>query len=372
MEAKNSPVQMFAVNFVFSIFGALLVAQRPQSGFHCNLLFRAISLVLESGQGSGRNPSHQPGIQMRNLLIVVLNLAVLYCAWYAARWAMRTYRSSPRVLSDQDRRDLYSMQTDSVRRELGKRLDEVRQYQDRQRVRYRMRWQALRLASGGDEPPRDFDPAVAEHLTFALSVVGDYDAAREDAGAFADCLYRPASDLPYPRDAIRTCCEFLIRIAEGASHSPHRDLAFIANERDALGIALFSLDYFLDTPASEIPREKQENLAFVKRRYVPGTKATAKPRAGDRVVTRIPGETDRIDQVIGLDHEDRWMVYASSGAPLQIVHNAELNVWEEVAEIAPAVAPLLKFTDEQPAVDVSRPPARAQSTYRGPSAAGNG
>jgi len=302
---------------------------------------------------------------MRNLLIVVLNVSVLYCAWYAARWAVRTYRASPRFLTEEDRRNLYSMQTNSVRRELEKRGEEVRQDEDRQGVRYRMRWQSLGPASGGDRPPRELDPAIAEHVTFALTIVGDYDAAREQAGAFEEALYRPVSDLPYPREAIRKCCEFLIRIADGQLASPHRDRTFIAEERDALGVALFSLDYFIEMPAGEIPRDKQENLAFVKRRYVPGTQPPPKPRAGDRIQTRVPGETDKIEQVIGLGQDDRWMVYASSGAPLQIVHNSEMNMWEEVDEIAPATASWLKLTVEQPALNMNSL-GWGHARYRGP------
>jgi len=294
---------------------------------------------------------------MQGILIVILYVCVIYCAWYAGRWALRTYRSSPHFLKDADRQSLYAMQTSSVRRELEKRVEEVKQDEDRGGVRYRMRWQSLRPASGGERPPRELDPAIAEHVTFALTIVGDFDAAREQAGAFEDALYRPVCDLPYPKEAIRKCCEFLIRIADGEVDSPHPDRELIARERDALGVALFNLDYFVEMPAGEIPRNRQENLSFQKRRYVPGTQPPPKPRVGERILSPRSGQVERIEQVIGLDKENRWTVYDGSGTPVQIVHNAEANAWEQVEEIAPAVMPLLKFTVEQRAVDHQTPPA---------------
>lgn len=76
------------------------------------------------------------------------------------------------------------------------------------------------------------------------------------------CLYRPVSELPYPPAAIRRCCEFLIEIADTETGSSEQDHELLAKEREALGLALFSLDYFLDLPANEIPRRKLENLAY--------------------------------------------------------------------------------------------------------------
>src|SRR4029078_824820 len=137
----------------------------------------------------------------------------------------------------------------------------------------------------------------------ALSVVGDYDAAREEPGAFSDCLYRPVSDLPYPQGAIRRCCEFLIGIADGNPASFNGDHSQLVNERDALGVALFSLDYFLDLPASQIPRKKQENIAM-EHQFIRRVRQPVKPSRG--VLVRRSGSLvkESVSEVIGVNDSD--------------------------------------------------------------------
>lgn len=281
---------------------------------------------------------------MRDLFILVMEALALYGAFYMARWAYRRHTEGPRTLSDEDRRTLATLQSASIKRELSRRGDVSREYHDAQSAAYMRLWRSMRPATMELAPPEKLDPAVDEHINFAMTVVGDYDSAREEAGSFSDCLYRPASDLPYPQAGIRKCCEFLISIAERPEEAVERFQKSIAAERDALGFALFSLDYFLDLPASEIPRHNVQNLAFVKRQFFAGAKAPAKPEAGHLVVSVTSGSSDTIAQVIGLGGEDQWLVLTTSGTPMEVVYNADFDRWEQVQVIAPAAASWLSLS----------------------------
>lgn len=145
--------------------------------------------------------------------------------WFAAmlenlrswlRAVRRAATPGPRHPSDNERRIEATTQRESIRRVLA--ADDLAaplEHEERQQLAYWRLWRLIRPAETGAIPPETLDPSVSEHVDLALTVVGDYDAAREEPGEFADCLYRPVSELPYPQAAIRRCCEFLIRIADG-------------------------------------------------------------------------------------------------------------------------------------------------------------
>jgi hypothetical protein len=235
------------------------------------------------------------------------------------------------------------MHRDSIRRELANRSAAAQVHEDRQEQAYWGLWRLVRSAGVGAIPPQILDASVPDHVTLALSVVADFDEAREEPGEFAECLYRPVSALPYSPAVIRKCCEFLIGIADSPPNyfSGDRDLLVI--ERDALGLALFSLDYFLDLPASEIPRRKLENLEHFKEQYRAGSAAPSKPVEGDVVVRNSLRLTDHVEQVIGVSENDEWMVLTKSGSSMQIVR-AGAGKWNEVQTIAPRAASWLDLT----------------------------
>jgi len=247
-------------------------------------------------------------------------------------------RAGPRY-PDRERRIVAAIHREGIRRELANRTTAALEHEERQQAAYWKLWRLIRPADSTAIPPEVLDPSIPEHVTLAVSVVGDYDAAREEPGEFAECLYRPVSDLPYPPAAIRRCCEFLIVIADTDTASPDKEHDLLVRERDGLGLALFSLDYFLDLPASEIPRRKLENLEYVKQQYLAGSASPAKPRQGDIVIRSGSRETDYVDQVIGVGASDEWMVVTTSGASMQLVRSAEAGKWDEVKVVAPAPAP---------------------------------
>lgn len=249
----------------------------------------------------------------------------------------------PSLPSDKEGLIIAKLKIETIRRQLADASAAARADEERRQHAYWQLWRSIRPSAGQVIPPTVLDPSVPEHVTLALIVVGDYDAAREDPGAYADCLYRPVSDLPYPRNAIRRCCEFLIGIADGDPASFDGDHEQLAKERDALGLALFSLDYFLDLPASEVPRKKLENLAL-EHTYVARSRQTVKPRPGDVVIRTGSGLTESVSEVIGVGDNDQWMIFTSSGASMQVVPSAEPGKWDEVHVVAPAEASWLALT----------------------------
>jgi hypothetical protein len=250
----------------------------------------------------------------------------------------------PHYAPEEERRIIAALQGDSIERRLANRSAEAVERDERQELAYWQLWRMIRPADTGAIPPKTLDPLVPAHVTLALTVVGDYDAAREEPGAFSDCLYRPMSDLPYLPGDIRRCCEFLIGIADAETGSSYPDHELLAKEREALGLALFSLDYFVDRPACEIPRQKLENLGYGRRESAAQTDSPLKPGAGDVVVTHGSGLTEFVSEVIGVGDNDEWMVLTTHGSSMRVVYNAELAQWEEVQVVAPAEASWLTLT----------------------------
>jgi hypothetical protein len=246
---------------------------------------------------------------------------------------------------DLPRRDVDVPDKESPQSDVANRPGVDVEHDERQQLDYWRLWRLIRPGHALGIPPALLDPSVPEHVTLALTVVGDYDAAREQPGAFGACLYRPVSQLPYPSGSIRRCCEFLIGIADGEPGSSAGDRELLAPERDALGVALFSLDYFLDVPASEIPREKLENLAYGHaKQNLTASMPAAKPSAGEVVIRHGSGDTDYVSEVIGVGDNEEWIVLTSSGSSMQVVRSAESGKWDEVNVIAPAEASWLTLT----------------------------
>ncbi len=282
---------------------------------------------------------------MWNPIEALLHSSIVRRVWYAPVWAIRNLRSGPRYLSVGERQLLSGMHGESIRRELESRSASPREYEQVQRRAYAHLWTSKSPLDPDEATPPDvLDRSLPAHVAFALSVVGDYDATRESSAAFADCLYRPVSDLPYPQLEIRRCCEFLIGIADDERASLSGDHSLLVNERDAIGFALFSLDYFLDLPAAEIPRQKLKNLAFARHRFVDRAKSSPTPSPGDAVALSASGLSERVAQVVGVCDNGEWMVVTSSGISMQVTSSDDRGAWKEVTVIAPLAAAWLSLT----------------------------
>jgi len=236
------------------------------------------------------------------------------------REARRSMVSGP---SASERRIVATMHRDSIRRELANRSVAAQVHEDRQEQAYWQLWRLVRSAHVGAIPPQILDASIPDHVTLALSVVADFDEAREEAGSFEESLYRPVSSLPYSPAVIRKCCEFLISIADSPETSFSGDRDLLVKERDALGLALFSLDYFLDLPASFTNRQ-------IKCR--PVVASEQQERIHTALVLRFPPQTRRVGKV-------RAMISHSVQEPVgqRRFNNGSkvvLRMWEGPAQLA--------------------------------------
>src|SRR5687768_15741942 len=280
---------------------------------------------------------------MRNILEVFRSVPGVRDVWDTAVAVLGNVGSGPRQLSASERRVLADLQRDGIRRELVNRAAAAHAHEERQRHAFNRLWRTVRCDGDDLTPPAVLRASSPSDVDLALMVVGDFDAAREAPGPFAECLYRPVADLPYPEQEIRRCCEFLIGIADSPPASFAGDYELLANERDALGIALFSLDYFLDLPEAEIPRKKMQNLAFARRHDGAAPPPVAKPRRGERIFRRS-SPPENVEQVLGLAENEEWMVLASSGVAIRVRNGPTLKEWSEVREVTPVAADWLQLT----------------------------
>lgn len=280
---------------------------------------------------------------MQKFLDAVRNIPGVRQVWDSAVAVFGNITPGPRILSASERQVLATLQRDGIKRELANRAAASRAHEEKQRHAFNRLWRTVRSPADDLTPPAVLRPSSPSDVDLALTVVGDFDAAREEPGPFAECLYRPAADLPYPEQEIRRCCEFLIDIADSPPASFAGNHELLAKERDALGIALFSLDYFLDLPAAEIPRQKMQNLAFARRHNGAWFAPLAKPRRGERIVNSSKG-TDYVEQVLGLADNEEWMVLTESGAAVRVRSGPTSKEWIEVQEVAPVTADWLDLT----------------------------
>ena len=232
-----------------------------------------------------------------------------------------------------------------VRSAAPRTLTEAEEHDERQQLAYWHLWRLIRPVDAAPMPPSSLDPGVPEHVTLALTVVGDYDAAREKPGAAGDAVYRSVMELPYPPASIRRCCELLIRIADGEPGSSADDREMLAKEREALGLALFSLDFFVEgNPSDAHHHHHEKDLTNGVSENVPEPPPTEKPTDGDVIIRSGSGETDYVSEVVGLGDNEEWIVLTISGSSVQVVRNAATGRWEEVHVIDPAPARWLTLT----------------------------
>jgi hypothetical protein len=84
-----------------------------------------------------------------------------------------------------------------------------------------------------------------------------------DESEFADCTFKPASLLPYPKREIAEALSAILDYAEGRASSKHLDpIIRQPNVVTTLQAALVQLETFLDVPPGEIPRDHRANIEF--------------------------------------------------------------------------------------------------------------
>lgn len=135
-----------------------------------------------------------------------------------------------------------------------------------QQLNWRRTWLAMDPPANEEDPPIRWDPRHRHHVAAAQTVVNEYGAALSQGGAFADCMYRPASLLPYRKDDIERSMHFLLDILEGRLISPHVKPDDVPPDfAKTLRHGLNFLGGFLDVPPERIPTDPAANVEFGKR-----------------------------------------------------------------------------------------------------------
>lgn len=109
--------------------------------------------------------------------------------------------------------------------------------------------------------PTFFDLDDLAHVLLIDEIRSACGTEMESPGAYAECLYRPASQLPYPKPVIRMAIQALLDFASGQRESSILDESIRnAKSVDTFESVLHFLDNYLEIPPSELPTETEKNL----------------------------------------------------------------------------------------------------------------
>lgn len=110
--------------------------------------------------------------------------------------------------------------------------------------------------------PSTFDLDDVLHVTMIDVIREKYSAVLAgEEHPYAQCIYRPASLLPYPKEAIRSALEALLDFIEGRRNSAFLETGMrTPRAAETVRTTLLVLDDFLDVPAAELPSEPYENM----------------------------------------------------------------------------------------------------------------
>ena len=109
--------------------------------------------------------------------------------------------------------------------------------------------------------PSRFDLDNEVHVTMIDDIRETYSALlADDSHPYAQSMYRPASLLPYPREAIRNALEALLDFIEARRESCYLDTSIRTPEAaDTVRTCLALLDNFLEVPSAMLPTDRMEN-----------------------------------------------------------------------------------------------------------------
>ena len=117
--------------------------------------------------------------------------------------------------------------------------------------------------SAGAAPiPSRFDLDDVLHVAMIDDIREKYSALLADESQpYFQCMYRPASLLPYPKEAIRSALEALLEFIEGRRNSAFLEESMRTPQAaDTVLSALLHIDDFLDVPAEQLPTQPRENM----------------------------------------------------------------------------------------------------------------
>jgi hypothetical protein len=117
-----------------------------------------------------------------------------------------------------------------------------------------------KIRSGEDAYfPESFDTQDLLHDKFAEKIVQDYGGAVANPGKYAKCMYKPISQLPYPKYFIKKACQYLVRQLQ----SEHTNWERPANADEMInniGAVEALLPSFIEIAEADLPTDTRENL----------------------------------------------------------------------------------------------------------------
>lgn len=113
-----------------------------------------------------------------------------------------------------------------------------------------------RMANGRMDVETSMDLEEVSRIRSAYA-----DLLENDTSPYAECMYKPATLLPYPKAVIADALEHLLEAAEGGDDSA----VSFENPEEAVRSLRMGLDYlddFLEVPADELPTDPVANVRF--------------------------------------------------------------------------------------------------------------
>lgn len=110
--------------------------------------------------------------------------------------------------------------------------------------------------------PPEYDINDANHVALLDRIRTAFAASLQDeTGPYSQCIYKPASTLPYPKDAIRSALTALREFAEYRRESTLLDTSLRSpHAAQAIRGCLVYLDHYLEVSPSDLPTTRLENF----------------------------------------------------------------------------------------------------------------
>jgi hypothetical protein len=137
-------------------------------------------------------------------------------------------------------------------------------YEEAQLMQWRSAWLDTKPQLGDDMPPKQLDPDVYQHLTWADAIQRHYGTLLADKSPpFGRCSYKPEALLPFPKVYIADALRMLLDVGEGRVTSRHVSAGALSSEvLDSINEGLRRLDRFLDVTPDDIPTDPEENESY--------------------------------------------------------------------------------------------------------------
>lgn len=112
--------------------------------------------------------------------------------------------------------------------------------------------------------PRSYNLERPKHVAIIDEIRERYATTMADqSNEFADCMFKPADLLPYPKNEIRKALTALLDFAEGRRNSTLLDERIRSPSIvQVLRGSLMQLETYLDVPATGIPHDPDANREF--------------------------------------------------------------------------------------------------------------